>query len=204
MYLIVSTKALTCTKVTANLYSSEIPISDERFVFKTQKVKKAKSKRFPEGVIILSYDLTHNFISKPLQRKIFHSLGVRIFPSIYVFPYATQENVVTVDELKEYLEDHGTVYRSPVVVPLDDSLLRETVYKYHRNAARKIVYKVKKYEQNENFSKKRLSELKSNVKLLKKRCMWYTQRGVTLKNVYNRAYKAVLAYRHMTEQRITI
>jgi hypothetical protein len=201
VYLIISRNELHDQKITSNLFVSDTPIPGESLVFQTKKVKKLKTKKFPEGFIILSYDLQDKRIFKKAQRKIFRSLGIRALPSIYLFPYAVQENFTSVNQIKEFLGEFGQVYRSPVVVPGNPHLLREMVYEYHRNLAQSIILKTKKYTTTERFSKKTFSELKTDLRILKKRCTWYTSRGVDLKRMYYKTYKAVLRYKHMTDEK---
>ena len=204
MYLIISKRNLNCKKITNNLYFSEFLIKEEGIFFKTQKVKKAKTRTFPAGFIILSYDLEDKKIFKKTQRKIFRSLGVRVLPSIYIFPYTVQENFETIDEIKKFLERFGIVYRSPVVVPINLPQLKDIIYEHHRKLGQMIILKAKKYEEEERFTKKNFLELKADLKILKERCLWYTKRGINLKKVYNRTYKTVLKYRHMTEEKTSL
>lgn len=204
MYLIISKRNLNCRKITDNLYFSESLIKEEGVFFKTQKVKKARTRTFPAGFIILSYDLEDKKIFKMAQRKIFKSLGVRVLPSVYIFPYAMQETFETIDEIKKVLERFGVVYRSPVVVPINMPQLKDIIYEHHRKLAQMIILKAKKYEEEEKFSKKNFLELKADLKILKERCLWYTKRGINLKKVYDRTYKAVLKYRHMTEEKTSL
>ncbi len=201
MYLIISKRDLNCKKITNNLYFSESLIKEEGIFFKTQKVKKARTRTFPAGFIILSYDLEDKKVFKKTQRKIFRSLGVRVLPSIYIFPYAMQETFETIDEIKKFLERFGVVYRSPVVIPINLPQLKDIIYEHHRKLAQMIILKAKKYEEEKKFSKKNFLELRADLKILKERCLWYTKRGVNLKKIYDRTYKAVLDYKHMTEEK---
>ena len=201
MYIIISKRNLNCRKITNNLYFSGSLVKEDGIFFKTQKVKKTRRRTFPLGFIILSYDLEDKKIFKKAQRKIFKSLGVRLLPSIYIFPYAIQENFETIDEIKRFLEKFGVVYRSPVVVPINPLYLKNIIYEYHKKLGQMIIFKVKKYEEEKKFSKKNFLELKADLKILKERCLWYTKRGIDLKKIYDRTYKAVLKYKHMTEEK---
>ena len=201
VYFVITREPLSCEKIMTHLYRSESFLSGKDLLFKTKKVKKVKTRRFPEGFIILSYDIEDKRFFKKIQRKIFRSLAVRALPSIYLFPYAVQEHFPSVDEIREFLQESGRVYRSPVVVPMQPLSLKERIYEYHRALGQMTILRARKYEQEEKFSKRMSLELKTDVKILKERSLWYTQRGIDLTRVYDKAYKAVLRYRHLTEEK---